>query len=205
MRRPLRALALAFPAALAAGGWGAAAARADTVVLQGGKKLENVTVSRNDDVVVVNPWNSRCPEMTWEIPDKNRYPREKVLAGGYAAQAVAMFATGLTMVADAPPPLTYALAAVAASSLVVTRPTQSALVPSLAVAPEDCTAANGASGFFEGGGSVDFAAAPLSLSVDLPPPFDFFAFDVFFIEGFSLAFTFDFVFAISAPLSFCRS
>lgn len=54
-------------------------ARADTVVLVGGKKLEGVTVSRNDDVVVVNPWNSRCPEMTWEIPEKNRHPREKVV------------------------------------------------------------------------------------------------------------------------------
>ena len=42
----------------------------------------------------------------------DRYRREVVLAGGYAVQAVAMFATGLSMLADAPPPLTYALAAV---------------------------------------------------------------------------------------------
>jgi MFS family permease len=99
----------------------------------------------------------------------DRYPREKVLAGGYAAQAGAMFVTGLSMVADAPPALTYALAAVAASSLVVTRPTQSALVPSLAVAPEDCTAANGASGFFEGGGMlIGPLAAAAILTVGTP-------------------------------------
>src|SRR5512145_2605887 len=51
-------------------------------------------------------------------------------------------------------------------------------------------------GFLDGGGSSDFDAAFLAaflvLSAALPPPFDFFAFDVFFIDGFSLAFTFDF-------------
>ncbi len=99
----------------------------------------------------------------------DRYRREVVLAGGYGVQAGAMFVTGLSMVADAPPVLTYALAAVAASSLVVTRPTQSALVPSLAVAPEDCTVANGASGFFEGGGMLlgPLAAAAI-LTVGTP-------------------------------------
>jgi hypothetical protein len=51
----------------------------DTVVLKGGKKIENVVVSRQDEqVVVVNPWNSRWPEMAWEIPEKNRIPRDKV-------------------------------------------------------------------------------------------------------------------------------
>jgi hypothetical protein len=43
------------------------------------KKLDAVTVSRNDpQCVVINPFNSRWPEMTWEIPDKNKIPREKV-------------------------------------------------------------------------------------------------------------------------------
>jgi hypothetical protein len=52
---------------------------------------------------------------------------------------------------------------------VVTRPTQSALVPSLAVAPEDCTAANGASGFFEGGGMlIGPLAAAAILTVGTP-------------------------------------
>ncbi len=43
------------------------------------KQLTSITVSRNDSqFVVINPFNSRWPEMTWEIPDKNRIPREKV-------------------------------------------------------------------------------------------------------------------------------
>src|SRR5882672_11915201 len=53
----------------------------DTVTLKGSpaKKLDPVTVSRNDEqFVVINPFNSRWKEMTWEIPDKNRIPRDKV-------------------------------------------------------------------------------------------------------------------------------
>ena len=52
---------------------------ADTIVLHKGRKIEGVVVSRQDDAfVVINPWNSRHPDMTWEIPEKNRIPREKV-------------------------------------------------------------------------------------------------------------------------------
>lgn len=99
----------------------------------------------------------------------DRYRRERVLAVGYAVQAIAMLVTGLTMLADAPPLVTYAVAAATAASLVVTRPTQSALLPSLAMAPADCTVANGASGFFEGGGQLigPLAAAAL-LAVGTP-------------------------------------
>ncbi|MBM4014000.1 MAG: hypothetical protein FJ293_03420 [Planctomycetes bacterium] len=51
----------------------------DTLILKGGKRLEDVVVSRQDDAfVVVNPWNSRWPEMTFEIPEKNRIARDKV-------------------------------------------------------------------------------------------------------------------------------
>jgi pimeloyl-ACP methyl ester carboxylesterase len=51
----------------------------DTVVLKGGKKLENVVVSRQDEqFVVVNPWNSRWKEMAFEIPEKCRIARDKV-------------------------------------------------------------------------------------------------------------------------------
>ncbi len=99
----------------------------------------------------------------------DRFARERVLAVGYAVQAVAMFLTGLTMLADAPPLVTYAVAAATAASLVVTRPTQSALLPSLAMAPADCTVANGASGFFEGGGQlIGPLAAAAILAVGTP-------------------------------------
>jgi dienelactone hydrolase len=55
-------------------------ARADTLVLKGGKKLDGVVVSsgENGDPVVVNPYNSRCPDMTYGITDKEKYPRDKV-------------------------------------------------------------------------------------------------------------------------------
>ena len=73
----------------------------------------------------------------------DRFPRERVLVGGYLVQAVAMGATGAAMLVEAPIPVVYGLAVVAASSVVVARPTQSALLPSLAVAPDELTAANG--------------------------------------------------------------
>ena len=99
----------------------------------------------------------------------DRFPRERVLAVGYAIQALAMFATGLTMLADAPPLVTYAVAAATAASLVVTRPTQTPLLPSRAMAPADCTIANGASGFFEGGGQlIGPLAAAAILAVGTP-------------------------------------
>ncbi|HET9756880.1 MAG TPA: cyclic nucleotide-binding domain-containing protein [Candidatus Limnocylindrales bacterium] len=88
----------------------------------------------------------------------DRYPRERVLAFGYAVQAIAMLTTAMAMLADAPVLLVYAAATVAASSLVVTRPTQSALLPALAASPEDLTAANAASGLIEGAGIL---AGPL--------------------------------------------
>ena len=57
----------------------APAATADTIILKKGKKITGVVVSRNDgSVVVINPFNSRHPEMSWEIPEKNRIPAEKV-------------------------------------------------------------------------------------------------------------------------------
>lgn len=82
----------------------------------------------------------------------DRYPRERVLSLGYLGQAIAMFVTFITMASDAPIPVIYLSAAIAASSLVVTRPTQSALLPSLARTPDELTAANGAAGVVEGVG-----------------------------------------------------
>jgi MFS family permease len=88
----------------------------------------------------------------------DRFPRERVLAAGYLGQALAVIATAGAMAAEAPIVLVYSLAAVAASSFVVTRPTQSALLPSLARTPEELTAANGAVGIVEGAGVL---AGPL--------------------------------------------
>ena len=82
----------------------------------------------------------------------DRFPRGRVLTGGYLVQSLAMLATAAAMFAAAPAWLVYAAAAITASSLVVTRPTQSALLPSLSRTPDQLTAANGATGVVEGAG-----------------------------------------------------
>jgi MFS family permease len=88
----------------------------------------------------------------------DRYPRERILTFGYLVQAGAIAATGVAMLVVAPVVVVYGVATIAASSLVITRPTQSALLPSLAASPEECTASNGASGLVEGAGIL---AGPL--------------------------------------------
>lgn len=80
----------------------------------------------------------------------DRFPRERVLVLGYVAQAVAMTATGASMLVGASVPLVYALAAVAATSITVTRPTQGAMLPGLSDSPEMLTASNAASSIVEG-------------------------------------------------------
>lgn len=80
----------------------------------------------------------------------DRYPRHRVLAIGYLGQAAAMLGTAAAMLLDLPVAVVYASAIVAATALVVTRPTQSALLPSLARTPDELTAANGAAGIVEG-------------------------------------------------------
>ena len=107
----------------------------------------------------------------------DRYPRERVLTAGYLVQSIAMLATAAAMLAELPVAIVYVAATVAAASLVVTRPTQSALLPSLARTPDELTAANGAAGVAEGAGVLlgPLAAAAV-LTVSTPST-------VFFLAG----------------------
>ena len=82
----------------------------------------------------------------------DRPDRARSLAVGYAIQAVALGATAAGMLLGAPPIVVYVAATAVAASLVVTRPTQGALLPELARTPEELSAANGLSGTVEGGG-----------------------------------------------------
>lgn len=80
-----------------------------------------------------------------------------VLRAGYLLQATAMSATSAALLLALPPFLVYALAAVTAATITVTRPTQATIVPSLARSPEEVTATTVVSGWIE---SVAILAAP---------------------------------------------
>jgi MFS family permease len=84
----------------------------------------------------------------------DRYPAARVLVWGYLAQALGMALTAIAMVGDAPVALVYGGAVLASTAVVVTRPAQAVLMPSLARSLEELTAANVVSSWVETGGGV---------------------------------------------------
>jgi MFS family permease len=74
-----------------------------------------------------------------------------LLAGGYLVQAAGMAATAVAVIAGAPI-AAYVAAVVASAAVTTTRPAQAALIPSVAVTPDQLTAANVVAGWLEAAG-----------------------------------------------------
>jgi MFS family permease len=91
----------------------------------------------------------------------DRWSPVVLLAGGYLGQAAAMAATAAAVIAGVPL-AAYAAAVVAAALVTTTRPAQATLLPSVAVTPDQLTAANVAVAWME---AVGIAASGLLAGV----------------------------------------
>ena len=79
-----------------------------------------------------------------------RWPPARALAVGYTVQAVAIGAVGAAMAAASPAWVVFALSPLTTLSFCITRPSQSALLPSVVRTAEELTAANVLTGWTEG-------------------------------------------------------
>ena len=99
----------------------------------------------------------------------DRFPRARVLAGGYVVAGVGTIGASVAMAADGPFLLVAVLAAVGLCGVTIVRPTQASLMPQLAQTPEQLIAANICSSFAAGGSVfVGPAIASVVLAVSGP-------------------------------------
>ncbi|MDP9331226.1 MAG: MFS transporter [Actinomycetota bacterium] len=84
----------------------------------------------------------------------DRYRRERVLALGFAAQALWCAATFAAMVASAPSWVAYLFTCLTAVAMTTVRPTFNSLLPALAKTPEELTASNAVTSLAEGSGAI---------------------------------------------------
>jgi len=94
----------------------------------------------------------------------DRYHRDQVLVAAYLAQSLAMLATAAVLNAGAPLFVVYGLAAAANTTITLTRPLQSSLLPLLADTPAELTAANVVGGSVE---NVSILLGPALAGVSL--------------------------------------
>ena len=99
----------------------------------------------------------------------DRFSRERMLQLAYWSQAVALLATAAALLAGAPAPIVYTLAALAVICTSLTRPAHGSLLPGLTHEPAELTAANAASGWVEGLG-VLLGPAVAGIVLGVAPP-----------------------------------
>jgi Cyclic nucleotide-binding domain/Major Facilitator Superfamily len=84
----------------------------------------------------------------------DRFPRDRVVRRGYLAQSVATALLAASIATDSPSWAVYALALLATIPFTTGRPNHHAIVPTLAVTPEEVAASNSVSALAEGIGYV---------------------------------------------------